>query len=106
ELRKTSGSDDGLRTNPFPRLDALQDGHRIGVSMSAALKAFTLGAVLMTGCSIAHINAAGQRMVEAQNEGAIAQNPEAKAYWQGIYDCHSKGIPWPTNMAEGEKGST
>lgn len=43
-------------------------------------------------------------MIEAQNEVRLARDPEAKAYWQGVYDCHTKGA-WASSAADMQKGS-
>jgi hypothetical protein len=72
--------------------------------VSAAVKRLGLVLVLATGCVPPQIQMASSRMIEAQREVTVARDPEAKAYWQGVYDCHSKG-GWPTSESQDRKGS-
>jgi hypothetical protein len=50
------------------------------------------------------IKAASSRMIDAQRYKDTVQAPEAKAYWQGVYDCHAKN-GWPTDAAGLQKGA-
>lgn len=55
-------------------------------------------------CAMPGINAASTRMMDAQRYKDTVQAPEAKAYWEGVYDCHTK-TGWPPDAAGLQKGA-
>jgi hypothetical protein len=89
----------------------LLEHHRIGVSVSAMNRSCAVSVSLVAvvasvaGCAMAGIQAASNRMSEAQRNKELAHAPEAKAYWAGIYACHTQGAAWPTDTSGGQKGA-
>lgn len=55
-------------------------------------------------CATPGISAAMTRMVDAQRYKETVHVPEAKAYWEGVYDCHTK-TGWPADSAGLQKGA-